>query len=66
MGPVLSGTFGDALLTGLNGTYLIRAVIDPNDPQSPVAEKSGFPVGLNSSEQLTLVPVRNVGPLSAR
>ena len=37
-------------------------MIDPNDPQSPAAEKSGFPVGLNSSEQLTLVPVKNVGP----
>jgi hypothetical protein len=60
-----SGTFGDALLTGLDGTYVIRAV-DPNTQPSPVAEKSGVQLGLNSDEQLTLVPVTDVGPFVGR
>ena len=59
---VQSGDLGIAQLTGLDGRYLIRATLDPNDPNAASAEKQGVSVGLNGDEQLTLVPTSPVGP----
>ena len=60
--PVISGPDGVALLTGMNGGYLIKAVVDPNDPKSASAEKADVSVGLNDDKVLILVPTAPIGP----
>jgi hypothetical protein len=60
--PVISGPDGVALLTGMNGGYLVKAVVDPNDPASAVAVKADVSVGLNDDKVLVLVPTAPIGP----